>query len=412
MTVKLIKEKCINCEVCIPACELEALDLDNDTIIIDPNKCNDCGDCIEVCPTDALVLEDDKKPLGVTSSKKTGKEEQQVCSGSFSEVWVVIEENQGQIADVSWELLGLGRKLANDLGVALGAVFLGYSIKSKVNLIYEYGADKVYLTNARVLKDYRTEPYSRVLSKLVLKYKPEIILIGATDQGRDLAGNVAAQVETGLTADCTELSIEKESGLLLQTRPAFGGNIMATIICKEHRPQMATVRPKVMPVPERIPGKKGTLIEEKPGIREKDVLTKILEILPEEEKKVYLDQADIIVAGGRGLGAKENFKYIFELAEALGGTPGASRAAVEAGWIEAAYQIGQTGATVRPKLYFAVGISGAVQHLVGMKAADIIIAINSDPEAPIFEICDYGIVGDFQKILPLLAEELCQQKDS
>lgn len=414
MTVEIIKENCIGCGVCVPACPQEALDLVDDMVVVDPDKCDDCGDCIDVCPTDALALESYSKSDEAAKSKKEEKKKVRAKSPDedYSGVWIMLEQDQCEMADVSWELLGLGRKLADDLNVELSGVLFGHKVKSQSNLAFEYGADKVYLIDASVLKDYRTEPYSRGLSLLVEKYKPEIILIGATAKGRDLAGHVATKVKTGLTADCTELSIDKESRLLMQTRPAFGGNVMATIVCENHRPQMASVRPKVMPMPEKEKGRKGDLVEEKLDIKEKDVATKILEFLPEEEALVNLEQFDIIVAGGKGLGSKENFQYVFDLAEALGGTPGASRAAVEAGWIDAAYQVGQTGATVRPKLYFAIGISGAIQHVVGMKTSDIIVALNSDPDAPIFEIADYGIVGDYQTILPLLTDTFRQKLKS
>ena len=279
-------------------------------------------------------------------------------------------------------------------------------------MVYEYGADKVFLVDDSVLRDYRTEPYSETLTMLIEKYKPEIVLMAATTQGRDLAGHVATKVKTGLTADCTQLKIEPETRLLLQTRPAFGGNVMATIVCRNHRPQMASVRPRVMPMPQRQEGRKGKLVEEKTELKEENIATKILDFISKGGSAVYLDRAEVIVAGGRGLGTKENFQLIFDLAKVLGGTVGASRAAVEAGWIDVAHQVGQTGATVRPKVYIAVGISGAIQHLVGMQTADVIVAINKDPEAPIFKIANYGIVGDFQKILPLLTDAFRQKLGS
>jgi electron transfer flavoprotein alpha subunit len=363
----------------------------------------------------ALTLEDrrkpDETPKKAEEKIKEFKPKDEKVNAFFG-VWVLIEQSYGEIADVSWELLGAGRKLADELGVDLCGVLLGHNIKDKAKLVFEYGADKVYLIDDPVLKDYRTEPYSQSLAILIEKYKPEIVLMGATTQGRDLAGHVATKVGTGLTADCTELKIEKESRLLLQTRPAFGGNVMATIVCRNHRPQMASVRPRVMPMPNKEEGRSGTLIEETINIKEENVLTKILEFIPQGGSAVYLDRADIIVAGGRGIGTKENFKYIFDLAEVLGGTVGASRAAVEAGWIDVAHQVGQTGATVRPKVYIAVGISGAIQHLVGMQTADVIVAINKDPEAPIFKIATYGIVGDYQKILPLLTDVFRQKLGS
>ncbi|MFZ5944407.1 MAG: FAD-binding protein [Bacillota bacterium] len=408
MTVEVIKKNCIGCGACVQTCPFDALDLKDGIAVVDPEKCTDCGACVAVCPTAALTLDSRKEPQETVKEAvdkiKDYKPLDPMVNAYFG-VWVLIEQSYGEIAEVSWELLGAGKKLADDLGVDLCGVFLGSNIKDKVGQIYEYGADKVYLIDNPVLKDYRTEPYSESLAKLIKKYKPEIVLMAATTQGRDLAGHVATKVETGLTADCTELKIEKESRLLMQTRPAFGGNVMATIVCRNHRPQMASVRPRVMPMPEKKAGRTGTLIEETIDLQEENIFTKVLEFVAQGGSAVYLDRAEIIVAGGKGMGTQENFKYINDLAKVLGGTVGASRAAVEAGWIDVAHQVGQTGATVRPKVYFAIGISGAIQHLVGMQTADVIVAINNDPDAPIFKIANYGIVGEFQKILPLLTEE-------
>jgi len=415
LTVEVIRKNCIGCGACVQTCPFDALDLVDGIAVVNPDKCTDCGACVAVCPTMALSLEGHRKPEETVEKAvekiKEFKPKDPAVNAHFG-VWVLLEQSYGEIADVSWELLGAGRKLADELGVDLAGILLGHQVKDKVNLAYEYGADKVFLVDHPVLKDYRTEPYSETLAMLIDKYKPEIVLMAATTQGRDLAGHVATKVGTGLTADCTELKIDPESRLLLQTRPAFGGNVMATIVCRNHRPQMASVRPRVMPMPPRQVGRQGTLVEEKTALKEEDVLTKVLEFIPQGGSAVYLDRADIIVAGGRGMGTKENFQLIFDLAKVLGGTVGASRAAVEAGWIDAAHQVGQTGATVRPKIYIAVGISGAIQHLVGMQTADVIVAINKDPEAPIFKIANYGIVGDFQKILPLLTEAFRQKLGS
>ncbi|KJS20821.1 MAG: electron transfer flavoprotein subunit alpha [Clostridiaceae bacterium BRH_c20a] len=415
MTVEVIRKNCIGCGACVQTCPFDALDLVDGIAVVDPEKCTDCGACVAVCPTMALSLEGYRKPEETVKKAeeviKEFKPKDPIVNAYFG-VWVLIEQSYGEIADVSWELLGAGRRLADDLGVDLAAVLLGYQVKDKVNLVYEYGCDKVFLVDDPVLKDYRTDPYSITLAMLIDKYKPEIVLMAATTQGRDLAGHVATKVGTGLTADCTELKIEEESRLLLQTRPAFGGNVMATIVCRNHRPQMASVRPRVMAMPERQEGRTGTLVEEKTEIKEEEVFTKILEFIAQGGSAVYLDRADVIVAGGKGLGTKENFQYIFDLADALGGTVGASRAAVEAGWIDVIHQVGQTGVTVRPKVYIAVGISGAIQHLVGMQTADVIVAINKDPDAPIFKVANYGIVGDFQKLLPLLTESFRQKLGS
>lgn len=320
-------------------------------------------------------------------------------------VWVFIEQIDNQIAGVSLELLGAGRKLADKLEVPLAGVLLGYGVKAICSKVFEYGADEVYVIDDPVLKDYRTETYMTGVYKLCKMYKPEIFLYGATPNGKDLASAVATDLATGLTADTTMLDVDPENRLLEASRPAFGGNIMATILCKKHRPQMATVRPKVMKALPPESGRSGRVIEEKIGMKEEDVRTKVLKIVRDVGKKVNLADAHVIVAGGKGLGDERGFQLIHELANELGATVGASRDVVEAGWIGHEYQVGQTGETVTPKLYFAVGISGAIQHVVGMKNSDMIIAINKDPNAPIFDVATYGIVGDALEILPKLIEQ-------
>lgn len=323
----------------------------------------------------------------------------------YKGVWVFIEEKEGVIAPVSLELLGAGRKLADKRGVELGGILIGENIKSLAASIFEYGADVAYIYDQPIFKHYRTESFMKALLECSNKHKPEIILFGATSTGKDLASAVATDLPTGLTADTTELDVEEETGLLLASRPAFGGNIMATILCKKYRPQMATVRSKVMKALDPQPGRKGKVIEEKISLKEDDIRTKVLEIVKETTKKVRLDEADIIVAGGKGLGSAEGFQLIHQLADTLGGAVGASRDVVEAGWIEHAHQVGQTGVTVTPKIYFAIGISGAIQHIVGMKNSGLIIAINKDSEAPIFEASHYGIVGDAFEVVPILIEQ-------
>ncbi|MBE4909522.1 electron transfer flavoprotein subunit alpha/FixB family protein [Bacillus luteolus] len=320
-------------------------------------------------------------------------------------VWVFIEQNDNQIAGVSLELLGAGRKLADKLEVPLAGVLLGDGVKGLCNTVIEYGADEVYVIDDPVLKNYRTETYMAGVYKLCQMYKPEIFLYGATPNGKDLASAVATDLSTGLTADTTMLDVEPESRLLEASRPAFGGNIMATILCKKHRPQMATVRPKVMKALSPDQSRTGRVIEEKIGIKEEDVRTKVMKIVRDVNKKVNLADAHVIVAGGKGLGDEKGFALIHELADVLGATVGASRDVVEAGWIGHEYQVGQTGETVTPKLYFAIGISGAIQHVVGMKNSEMIIAINKDPNATIFDVATYGIVGDALEILPKLIEQ-------
>ncbi|MCA1319474.1 electron transfer flavoprotein subunit alpha/FixB family protein [Bacillus tianshenii] len=320
-------------------------------------------------------------------------------------VWVFIEEKEGKIAPVSLELLGAGRKLADKRKVELAGVLIGDGVKNLASTVFEYGADTVYIYDQPIFKLYRTESFMKALLHCSEKHKPEIILYGATSTGKDLASAVATDLPTGLTADTTELDVEEDTGLLLASRPAFGGNIMATILCKKYRPQMATVRPKVMKALSPEAGKTGTVVEEYIDLREENMRTKVLEIVRETTKKVRIDEADIVVAGGKGLGSAEGFKLIHQLADTLGGVVGASRDVVEAGWIEHHHQVGQTGVTVTPKIYFAIGISGAIQHIVGMKNAGLIIAINKDPDAAIFQSCHYGIVGDAFEIIPLMVQE-------
>ncbi|MBW5445496.1 electron transfer flavoprotein subunit alpha [Cohnella sp. CFH 77786] len=319
-------------------------------------------------------------------------------------VWVFLEEKDGVIAPVSLELLGAGRRLADKRGSELSGVLIGEGVNILAASAFEYGADKVFVYDDPIYRYYRTEAYMRAMLACVEKHKPEILLYGATSTGKDLASAVATDLPTGLTADTTQLDVEEDTGLLLASRPAFGGNIMATILCKKYRPQMATVRPKVMKALPRQPGRTGAVIAESIPLREEDVRTKVLEIVRATTRRVRIDEADIIVAGGKGLGSPAGFQVIHRLAETLGAAVGASRDVVEAGWIGHHHQVGQTGVTVTPKIYFAIGISGAIQHLVGMQNSGLIVAINKDPAAPIFQACHYGIVGDALEIVPMLIE--------
>lgn len=321
------------------------------------------------------------------------------------EVWVFIEQSNGRSHPISWELLGEGRRLADSLGGGLTALIMGAGVIHLTEETFEYGADRVILIDDPALERYRNHPYAKGITDVCRKYQPQILLIGATTLGRDLAGTVATDLETGLTADCTSLEVDQENGLLRQTRPAFGGNIMATILCKDHRPQMATVRPRVFRMPRRQPGRRGEIVRWPLDLKEDEIPTKILEVFDEAGAPVYLDKAEIIVSGGKGLGGPGGFEELGRLARVLGGTLAASRPAVEAGWIGAAHQVGQTGQTVRPKIYIAVGISGAIQHLVGMQNSDVIVAINHNPEAPILKVATYGLIGDWRRVVPLLIRE-------
>lgn len=326
-------------------------------------------------------------------------------------IWVLIEQEEGRPHPVSWELLGAAGRLAADLpDSVVEGVLLGHNVGHIPAEAFRYGAARVYVIDDPVLAVYRNLPYAVGISALVRKYAPEIFLVGATTLGRDLASAIATRVGTGLTADCTELTIDPEKKILAATRPTFGGNLMATILCKQHRPQMATVRPRVLPLPQPKESLPGEVIVEPLGLTEDDVPVKLLRVIPNVGENVDLEYADVIVAGGRGLGGPEGFKLVEELANELGGVVGATRAAVDAGWIKATHQIGQTGKTARPKLYIAAGISGAIQHRVGISGSDFILAINTDPDAPIFQIADLGIVGDVYEVLPELIAQVRARK--
>ncbi|WP_442599281.1 electron transfer flavoprotein subunit alpha/FixB family protein [Neobacillus sp. D3-1R] len=326
----------------------------------------------------------------------------------YQGVWVFIEQNEGEIEGVSLELLGAGRKLADKLEVPLAGVLLGDGIRQLANQVIYYGADEVYIIDHPVLKDYRTESYMKGVILLAEKYKPEIFLYGATPNGKDLASAVATDLSTGLTADTTMLDIDLENRLFEASRPAFGGNIMATILCKKHRPQMATVRPKVMKALEPDQSRQGKIMEETISLKEEEMRTKVLQIVKDVSNTANLADAHVIVCGGKGMGDYQNFQLIHEFAKTIGASVGGSRDVVEAGWLPHSLQIGQTGETVTPKVFFAIGISGAIQHVVGMKNSEIIIAINKDPNAPIFDVATYGIVGDAMEILPKLIEQFKQ----
>lgn len=323
----------------------------------------------------------------------------------YKDIWVFAEQREQRLMNVSLEVLGEAKKLADKKGVKACAVLIGYDVEKLADELIKYGADVVYTIDNLLLKNYTTEGYAKVMADLANDLKPEAILYGATYIGRDLAPRIASRLHTGLTADCTGLDID-ENGLLLQIRPAFGGNLIATIICPERRPQMATVRPGVMKKAIKDEKRKGRIVKIQPNIKDSDIRTLIFDIVKEAKSKVNIEEADIIVSGGRGLGGAEGFRIIEQLADVLGGVVGASRAAVDAGWISSDYQVGQTGKTVRPKLYIACGISGAIQHIAGMGNAKTIVAINKNPDSPIFKVADYGIVGDLFKVIPILIEEI------
>ena len=335
----------------------------------------------------------------------------------YKGVFVFAQQVDNKLNGIALELVGKGKDLAKDLGTEVTAVLIGSDVMSLTKELAEYGADRIIVVDDPELKEYRTEPYAHALAEVIKKYKPEIMLVGATAIGRDLGPRVSARIHTGLTADCTQLEIgdfpinpipgrEQLHNQLLMTRPAFGGNTIATIACPNFRPQMATVRPGVMQKAERVEGAQAVIEEFNPGFVPNNKYVEILDIVKAVSDVEDIMDAKILVSGGRGVGSAENFKLLDDLAEALGGTVSCSRAVVDAGWKSKDLQVGQTGKTVRPHVYFAIGISGAIQHLAGMEESDVIIAINKDETAPIFDVADYGVVGDLNKIVPLLTEKL------
>ena len=340
---------------------------------------------------------------------------------AYKGVFVFAQQVDNVISNIAYELIGKGKELAKDLGVEVTAVLVGSDVKGLADQLAEYGADKVIVVDDPELKEYRTEPYTHAIASVIKEFKPEIFLIGATAIGRDLGPRVCARIHTGLTADCTKLDIgdfpmnpvpgrETKHNQLLMTRPAFGGNTIATIACPDFRPQMATVRPGVMQKAPKEAGKKAVVTEFNPGFTKNNKYVDILEVVKAVSNTVDIMDAKILVSGGRGVGSPENFKILDDLAEAIGGTVSCSRAVVDAGWKPKDLQVGQTGKTVRPNVYFAIGISGAIQHVAGMEESDIIVAINKDESAPIFDVADYGVVGDLNKIVPMLTEKIKEAK--
>jgi electron transfer flavoprotein alpha subunit len=410
--VVIIKDKCTGCTQCVSVCPTGALEMKEGLAVVDPKLCNACGECVEVCPAEAMFLpggppEAKEKPAAEAPASRLAEAAKPAPPPAEGrEVWVFVEQTEGKAANVSWELIGKGAELASDLGGLVAAAVLGGEVEPLAREAISYGASKVYLVEDPVLAHYRTQPYLHAMLKLIEERRPEVFLLGATTMGRDLAGAVATYLRTGLTADCTGLTIDPSSKLLEQTRPAYGGNIMATILCEQRRPQMATVRPRVMVMPPRDDSRQGEIVRRPLGLTEEEVPVRLLEYVREGDGGgARIEEADVIVAGGRGLGSAEGFNLLKELADVLGGVVAGSRGAVDKGWIEQSRQVGQTGKTVRPKFYVACGISGAVQHLVGMQTSDVILAVNSDPNAPIFSVATYGIVGDLYQVVPALIRE-------
>jgi len=338
------------------------------------------------------------------------EEDCEMSLADYKGVWVFAEQREGVLQKVSLELLGEGRKIADKLGVKLTALLLGNNVANLANELVAYGADEVLVADHELLNNYTTDGYAKVICDLVRERKPEILFIGATYIGRDLGPRVAARLTTGLTADCTSIDVEEGTGNLMATRPAFGGNLMATIACPEHRPQMATVRPGVFAKLAKDEARTATIENVKVDLKEDDIRTKVVEVVKEIKDVVDIGEAEFIVSGGRGVGKAEGFTLLKQLADVLGGTVAGSRAAVDNGWIDKHAQVGQTGQTVKPKVYIACGISGAIQHLTGMQDSDYIIAINKDENAPIMKIADLAIVGDLYKVVPELIAQLKGEK--
>ena len=392
MSLIFYSDKCIACGQCVEVCPFGVLRLEGETLVIG-DGCNLCGACVEVCEVEALAVPETE---GLAPRPETPPDG----------VWVLAEQRHGELAPVTIELLGEARRLAEVLGVKVAAVLLGDGVAHLSEALLYAGANQVYLAEHPRLADFVEETYAAALTELAQKFQPEIILAGATYLGRAFIPQVAAALKTGLTADCTAFAIDPEKRLLLQTRPAFGGNIMATIITPRTYPQMATARPGVFKPALPAAAPTGEVIRVDLAALEKSPRSRFVGTVPEIKERIPLNAAEVIVAGGRGLKEAKHVKLLEELADLLGGAVGATRAAVDAGWIPYAQQIGQTGKTVSPKLYIACGISGATQHLVGMQSSDVIVAINKDPQAPIFQVADVGLVGDLFEIVPALIQEI------
>lgn len=393
--IKIDKDLCIGCGICESQCPFGALEMVDGKVQVGDN-CTLCGTCIDHCEQGAISMPDIAKAvLGDI--------------GSWQGIFVYCEYRRGVLTGVSLELLGIGRKLADQRGVKLSAVLIGGDTGDTDQLLIKHGADIVYKVDNPALKDFREDCYAAVLGDLVEQHKPEIVLAGATAIGRSFIPGIATRLNAGLTADCTGLEIRESDGALLQTRPAFGGNIMATIVCENHRPQMATVRSKVMKALEPDDSRTGEIVVVDPKPEALISKLEVLDTVESEGIKINIQEADILVSGGRGLESSKGFELIRQLADKLGAEVSASRAVVDAGWIPYPHQVGQTGKTVAPKLYIAVGISGAIQHVAGMQSADTIVAINRDADAPIFDVADYGIVGDLFEVLPKLIGKLDQR---
>ncbi len=399
--IEIDMESCTSCGICVKICPVDALEIKKGKAIL-TGDCISCSVCVSGCPEDAI------EP--VIQTAEVGDLSQ------YNGVWVFAEQQKDELKPTGPQLLGKGRELADELGEELCAVLIGNDIKDLAEELGMYGAEKIYVVDENIFENYSTEAYTTALTSLISEYKPNILLYGATHLGRDLAPSVAGRMGLGLTADCTDLNIEEVEGrkVLLQTRPAFGGNVMADIVCPNSRPQMATVRPHVMNPMERDKENKFEVIEENVRVKEEAISTEVIEVLePEGKAEIPIEEADVVVTGGRGVGTnEEDFELLREVAELLDGTVGCSRPIVEEDLMPKSRQVGQSGKTISPKLYIVCGVSGAIQHKVGIKDSDYIIAVNKDPDAPIFDVADFGIVGDLYEILPLLIEKLKKTEEN
>ncbi|MCM8810945.1 MAG: electron transfer flavoprotein subunit alpha [Candidatus Omnitrophica bacterium] len=395
MEIKIIYEKCTLCKKCIEKCPFGAIEIKDNKIFINQN-CTLCGLCVKICPEKALIKEEEEE------------EKEKIDLTQFKGIWFFAETKDGEISSVSYEMLNAAKKLKEKLNQDVCGICFGKNIKDKVGSLLKKGADKVYFIDDDVFCEFKEEVYADALSYLIKKYKPNIVIAAATMIGRSFIPAVAVKVKTGLTADCTGLDIDEKTHLLIQTRPTFGGNLMAKIICERYRPQMATIRPKIFEQAKDQENSKGEIIEEKIEFQ----IENKVNICGKQriENVIDLQEAEIIVSGGRGLKEGKNFDIIKELADLLNGAVGASRAAVDSGWIGYPHQVGQTGKTVKPKVYIACGISGAIQHLAGMQTSDYIIAINKDPDAPIFKVANLGVVGDIFEVIPILIKKLKEMR--
>lgn len=398
MAILIDTNRCVGCGICEGNCPFGAIEVRNGKAVAG-DQCTMCGACVEGCPAGALRLPE-KEPVAAEDM------------GDYRNVWVYVEHAAGVLQSVSAELLGQGRMLADKLGEQLVGVIIGSDLDGLVEKVKGYGADAVIVVEDPAQARYNTAGYAAAMESLVKKYKPSVLLIGATNNGRDLAPRISCHLGTGLTADCTGLDIDPEKRIVAWTRPAFGGNIMATILCPDRRPQIGTVRPRVFPCPAVQENPHADVIREPMPAVDPDMKTEILNVAKHLVSDIKIEDADIIVSGGRGLKAAKNFALLEELAAELGGCVGASRAAVDAGWIPQSRQVGQTGKTVAPKVYIACGISGAIQHLAGMSGAELIIAINKDPGAPIFDVAHYCIVGDLFEVVPALTAAVRKEKEA